>query len=188
MKLRFLIMAFLCFFINLSFSQKVIVFYEDPTLRVVDKPNYFFQREVDISNRIEITDSLFISYLTTVIDNLTLCDTGCCTSHIWPAMIQIIFVRNDYAYDIINMTHGLFPINETGQYLENGCIELNGKIMNFNSDFQEIMDNIVNYKIVNKKVNINSGDFLDSIVVHGNRHLLNPYLPPPPKKTKKRRR
>ena len=175
MKTNIIIILLLLFVINFGFAQKVIIYFESPKLRVVDVPTYLFQGGNDI-NSIEITDSLFLNYLSKVIDDMVKCDSSCCQSHIWTSMIQIVYIKNQFEYDIINMTHGLYDTNNTGHYLDNGCLELNGKIMKYIDEFQEIIDNIVNFHIVNPKYNVNNDIFLKSII-NGKRFHVTPYPP-----------
>lgn len=171
---------------NIVFAQKVVIYYDNPSLRVIDVPTYCFHGCINgEENKIEITDTVFLSYLSKVIESMSRCDSLCCESYVWMGMIQMVFVRSPYEYDVINMTHGLYRLNDEGHYSDNGCLELNGKIMKYNDEFQEVIDNIVNYHIVNKNYNINNGFFLKS-VIDGKRFNLTPYPPSFPIKNNKK--
>lgn len=154
-------------------AQTVKIFWEDLRSYIVSEPTYLFHRYRPYENEIVVNDSNFITFISNTISSLEKCQTCKCESYIWPAMIQIIYIIDNNNYETINMTHSL-----TSKTLDFGCLELNGKMMNYSKDFQEVIDEIVNYHIVN---NLRSANVqVINSILEGKRFNSHPYLPPPP--------
>lgn len=165
--------------VNSGFAQKLEIYYDNPVLRIVPEPTYVFHSVLPFGNHITIQDSVFFDYVSKEVNNLSECKLYCCESEIWIGMIQLILVYDEYNYDVVNMTH-----SQSSKTIEQGCMELNGKIMEWSMDFQEIMDEIVNYHIVNTLLPIDN--YFLTELMNGRRFHLDPYLPPPPPLPKKK--
>lgn len=169
---KILVFIFSCFAVCVLYSQKIEVFYDDPTLYVVDEPTYFFQRLRPVDNKITIIDSAFFNYVTRMVGNFTKCESSCCKSHVWFGMIQVVVIYDDYNYDVINTTHSM-----SEKTLDHGCLEMNGKIMEFSREFQEVVDEIVNYHITHPSLSIKHRFLIE--LIQGKRYHLVPYTSEP---------
>lgn len=158
-----------------SNAQKIEIFWDDPTNYVVDSPTYIAQRIMPSKNKISINDSVFFSYVANMVGGFSKCESSCCKSKVWYGMIQVVIVYDDYNYDVVNMTHSMLD-----KTLDAGCLELNGKIMEYSKDFQEIMDEIVNYHIVYPSAPIGNRFLME--LIKGKRYHLMPYIPESPSK------
>lgn len=158
-----------------SNAQKIEIFWDDPTHYVVASPTYIAQRIMPSKNNISINDSVFFGYVTNMVRSFSKCESSCCKSYMSFGMIQVVIVYDDYNYDVINMTHSMLD-----KTLAVGCLELNGKIMEYSKDFQEIMDEIVNYHIVYPSASIGHRFLMD--LIKGKRYHLMPYIPESPSK------
>ena len=168
---KFLVFIFSCFAASALYSQKIEIFYDDPCQYVVDVPTYLFQRISPAKNNITITDSTFFDYVARMVGNFSKCESSCCKSHVWFGMIQVVVIYDDYNYDVINMTHSLGL-----ETLDHGCLEMNGKIMEFSREFQEIMDEIVNCHITRPSSPFKHRFLIE--LIKGKRYHLVPYLSP----------
>ena len=155
-----------------SFAQKAIIYHNGEEEYVVAPHTYSF----DISDKkkflVTISDSIFLQFLDSVVTNAVVDDSCSCTTHISHDMIRIIYEKNDHKYYTINMTHYGYPYDYHA-----GCLEIDGQIMRYDSLFQIIVDNIVNYYI---HYHPNKSSFQNTIraILKGKRYNFYASLPP----------
>lgn len=140
---------------------ELFIYYEDVIYRIVAEPTHTFHQNNEDINKIHITDSVFVKYIDSMIVNMktkTICNYP---SVVYPGMIQIVYRRNNCKYYTINMTHSL--TNEI-YYGKIGMLELDGQMMEYNSKFQDVIDQVVNYHIRNPKFKIDNASFLREIL------------------------
>ncbi|KWW24068.1 MAG: hypothetical protein F082_1999 [bacterium F082] len=147
-------------------SQKAIVYYGNLTSYIVPQPTYLFQKDCPSNNVITITESVFLNYLDSICTFSSPC-TDEIYSEVVPGMIQIIYMTSNRKYYTINMTHSV-----TGSSIKNGFLEIDGELKTFSFDFQEIMDEIVNFHILFPEKMINTETFLSEIMQGKRRHLI----------------
>lgn len=167
---KILVFIFSCFAVSVLYSQKLEIFYEDPCQYVYDIPTYLFQRIRPLENNITITDSTFFNHVARMVGNFSKCESSCCKSYVWYGMIQVVVIYDEYNYDVINMTHSMGTKTLDSNH---GCLEMNGKIMDFSREFQEVMDEIVNYHITHPSLLINHRFLIE--LIKGKRYHLVPY-------------
>lgn len=143
--------------INNVKSQKVQIRYDTwginrfLALNGLDFPQYFPSENV-----ITICDSMFVRKIFEIINNFEKCDS---CKILNSTTVQIIYIDEDYGYDIINM---MYYSQFTPTYMDFGHMELNGKPVIFNPNLQYVIEEIIKYyyreeyKLIPQKKFINS--------------------------------
>lgn len=155
----------------IGYAQKKIVFYTVPcVIYAVSPPIYELQQ--NINKKLEIEDSLLIEFCDEKIIQI-MQDTcfDCKTNTIGMNVMQIVYVQNDYQYCTINMTHSVLGKQIE---IEPYCfIEINGTSYHCDTEFQVVMDEIVNYKLIKKKTPPRN---VIRNIIRGQRYHPNPYI------------
>ena len=154
-------------------AQDVIIYYDDPVLRVADVPVYLFQRYCPPENKIEIRDTSFTKYLSSKIRSFKDAKGMSCYRDMPTAMIQIVFIETDCTYHVVNMSHSL-----TSETISNNtsCLIVDGQKKKFDKSFQAVIDQIVNYHIKYPAYNVDNSFFINRLI-NEKRYNVEPYPP-----------
>ncbi len=176
-KFIFILIIFSC---N-AFAQQTALFYYMPcTQYVVAPPIYTIQREIGLKKAqdfvkgcvLEVKDSLFLRFVDKKIVEISY-DTcfECSIQNLNMEVMQIVFIKNNYQYFVINMSHSVL-----GQQIETEprCfIEINGTSYHCDSEFQVVMDEVLNYRIIEK---IDPTTKIIHNILKGVRYHPHPYI------------
>lgn len=173
---KFITIVFLHYCI-LASSQCVFLSHYGDKFDACARPTYTFGMWSDSEDLLEIEDSLLCSFIEEVIFNAIPADSSCLWTNgeIPQDMIHLVYVKSNHKYYIINLTH----YDKNSDY-QMGMLEIDGQTMQYNPQFQVVMDNIVNYYINYRP---NKKEFIEIIhkIILGKRYQLYMFLFPSPK-------
>lgn len=156
------------------YSQRVLLSHYGDRFDICARPTYTFGMWSDSEALLDIEDSLLCSFIEEVIIKSVPAGQSCLwTNEAIPQdMIHIVYVKNNHKYYTINLTH----YDKTYHY-KNGMLEIDGQTMQYDPNFQIVMDNIVNYYI---NYHPKKKDFIEVIhkIILGKRYQLYKFLFP----------
>lgn len=160
-------MLFLLSFLSMTISaREAIIYYEGIQLYAVDIPSYEFQSILHHDSKILRTnDSLFLAFLENKIDVAEegLHDGTCWNATYKPmAMIQIVFVKDNYCYYTLNLS----------SFLDISYLTIDGKSYVLDKELQEVITEIVKYYVLNQHP---VSSYKLHRILDGERDVTNPF-------------
>lgn len=171
--MRKILLLLLCgSFLN-GYAGHVLLSHYGDIFDIVPVPTYEYATTSSEREVVSIEDSLLCSFLDSIVSTALPADTCTCENVIWHDMIHIVYIKDNCKYYTINLTH-----YDTSYHYRNGCLEIDGQIMQYNKNFQIVMDNIVNY-IINYDPPTDELTEVIHSVIRGKRFNLHSFLFPP---------